>query len=113
MGSLFNTSPAVRKLRKAFRMLRREGIQAQMEYVCCMSCGAPDAPFFCPLVYVLKEDEQVFGTTGVLPVHFRNPDNGDHRGTRALGDQVRIALEMSGLRVDWSGDPAHPVMILA
>ena len=113
MKALYNTRDALRKIRKAFNLLRLEGVQTEFGYVCCMSCGKPEAPLFSPLVYVLREDEMDFGATGVVPVYFLNPDNNDRRGTRALGDQVRIALEMSGLQVDWSEDPTRAVMVLA
>lgn len=113
MDTLYNTRDALRKIRKAFNMLRREGLQAEMRYVCCMSCGAPEGLLFSPLVYILRDDEMEFRATGVIPVHFQNSDSSDRRGSRALGDQVRIALEVSGLRVDWSGEPTHAVMVMA
>lgn len=113
METLYNTREALRNIRKAFKLLRREGVQTELGYVCCMSCGASEGLLFSPLVYTLREDETEFGANGVLPVYFRNPDSSDLGGTRALGDQVRIALEVSGLRVDWSGDPAHAVMVMA
>lgn len=113
MDTLYDTRDALRKIRKAFNMLRQEGVQAQMRYVCCMQCGAPEVPFFSPLVYILREDELEFRAIGVVPVYFRNPDSSDLPGTHALGDQVRIALEMSGLRVEWSGNPDHAVMVMA
>ena len=117
MDTIFDTRDALRKLRQAFNLLRGEGLSVHMRYVCCMSCcmscGAPEAPFFSSLVYILREDELAFKSVGVIPVYFRCANRGDRRGTRALGDQVRIALEISGLRVDWSGDPDHAVIVLA
>lgn len=113
MKTLFDTRDSLRKIRKAFNMLRQEGLQAQMRYVCCMQCGSPEAPFFFgSFVFVLREDEMEFKTTGVLPVWFRSPDE-DAAGARALGDQVRIALELSGLTVEWSGDPEHAILVIA
>lgn len=113
MDTHYDTREALRKIRKAFNLLRREGLSVHMRYVCCVSCGLPEAPFFCSLVYVLREDELAFKSVGILPVYFRCAHHGDRRGTRALGDQVRIALELAGLRVDWSGDPEHAVMVMA
>jgi len=113
MNTLYDSRDALRKIRKAFNMLRQEGIQTQMRYVCCMSCGAPEAPVFSPLVYILREDELEFRAIGVVPVYFRNPERSDLLGARALGDQVRIALEISGLTVEWSGNPDHAVMVMA
>jgi len=112
MDTLFDTRIALRKIRKAFSLLRHEGITAHMSYVVCMQCGKPEVPFFGSLVYVLSEDEIEFKKIGVLPVWFCSPDE-DPAGARALGHQIRIALEMSGLMVDWSGDISHPVMVMA
>jgi predicted Zn-ribbon and HTH transcriptional regulator len=41
MDTLYDTSEAIRKVRKAFTMLRREGLQVQMRFVCCEQCGSP------------------------------------------------------------------------
>ena len=112
MDTLFDTRDALRKIRKAFTMLRQEGIQAHMRYVCCMQCGQPEPPFFGSLVYVLRGDEMDFKSAGVLPVWVRGQDE-DRAGARALGDQVRIALEVSGLTVEWSGDPDHAILVMA
>lgn len=109
----FDTTDALHKLRQAFNLLRKEGLSVHMRYVCCSSCGLPEAPFFCSLIYVLREDELAFKSVGVLPVYFRCANGSDRRGTRALGDQVRIALEMSGLKVEWSGNPDQAILVMA
>lgn len=113
MDTLFDTREALRQVRRAFNMLRREGVSVHMRYVCCMACGVPETPFSCSIVYVLREDELGFKATGVLPVYFRSSNHGDRSGARALGDQVRIALEVTGLRVEWSGDPDHAILVMA
>ena len=69
-------------------------------------------PFFGSLVYDLREDEMDFKSAGVLPVWVLGQEE-DRAGVRALGDQVRIALEMSGLTVEWSGDSDHAILVMA
>jgi len=112
MELLFNTTDALRKVRKAFNMLRQEGVAAHMRFACCSTCGTPATFIPRPLVYVLREDELAFKENGILPIRFVDSDD-DPTGTRALGDQVRIILVMNGLEVEWNGDSSRPIMVMA
>jgi hypothetical protein len=112
MEPLFDTTAATRKIRKAFDALRREGVNARMNYMCCNTCAMETAPFFSSLVYYPREDAIAFRESGVLFIRFLSSD-GDKAGTRALGDQVRCILELNGLEVEWDGSPGQAIMVMA
>ena len=100
-----------KKLRKAFQALRDEGVLARMDF--CQNSSFFDSP---PpsdkcLVFYGARDLEFYKETGILVVHFSTPD-GDLASTRALGEQVRILLEWSGLEVEWDGDPNQALAVL-
>ena len=53
-----------------------------------------------------------FRESGILFIRFLSSD-GDRAGARALGDQVRIMLEIHGLEVEWPGSPDQAIMVMA
>ena len=112
METLFDTSDALRKIRKAFNAMRKEGISAHMNYMCCNRCARAAAPMFASLVYYHPKDAKAFREDGVLYIRFISSD-GDEEATCALGDQVRILLEINGLEVEWDGSPDKAIMVLA
>ena len=67
---------------------------------------------FASLVYCHRQDVKAYRENGVLFIRFINAD-GDEEGTHALGDQVRILLEINGLVVEWDGRPDKAIMVLA
>ncbi len=109
MEILFDTATALCRLRKAFQMLRSEGISAHMRLP---DRTVPMVMAPKPLVFVTLEDELAFARTGTLPVQFVDTF-GDDAGCRALGDMARIILEMHGLTVEWGGNFEKPLMVLA
>ena len=112
MEFLFNTTEALCKLRKAFNDLRREGVSAHMRCACCKTCGAPMPVVPKPFVYVTREDELAFQSAGILPIHYIDTDGSD-TGCMALGQQVRIILEIQGLTVEWEENPWTPIIVMA
>jgi len=112
MKTLFDTATTFKKVRSAFQALRREGVNARMNFGCCQECALTLAPFFTSTVYFHQEDGRNFPGSGVLFIRFLSGD-GDRNSTRALGDQVRIILKLQGLEVEWSGRPDQPVMVMA
>jgi len=112
MKTLFDTASTLKKVRSAFKALRKEGINAMMNYGCCQECALTSAPFMSSTVYFHQEDAKNFPGSGVLFIRFISGD-GNKNSTRALGDQVQCILEMHGLVVEWSRRPDQPIMVLA
>jgi hypothetical protein len=112
MKALFDIACTLKKIRSSFQALRKEGINARMNFGCCQECAMTSAPFLTSTVYFHQEDGKNFNSTGVLFIRFLSGD-GDRNSTRALGDQVRCILELHGLEVEWSGRPDQPVMVMA
>lgn len=109
METLFDAADALLKLRKAFAMLRSEGVSAHMRLT---DRTVPMVMVPQPLVFVTLEDELAFARTGTLPVQFVDTF-GDDAGCRALGDMARIVLEIHGLTVEWGGSHEKPLMVVA
>lgn len=105
-----DAADAVRpKVARAFKVLRKGNLICRMGFSCCMGCACAELE---PMVkarkargavYFHKQDDAGFRKGEDLYVRY-SVANDDAEDWKALGTEVKAALEAEGLVVEWNGD---------
>lgn len=106
------------KLRKAFALMRADGLVARMNFACCQTCGIAELSdvtrFPRPLGYAFyhKQDAEAL-PGGPLYIAFGSLNKGGDQGRAALeaGNIVRDCLVRAGFEPTWDGTTAHRIVI--
>ncbi|MGW2571947.1 DUF6891 domain-containing protein [Streptomyces sp. NPDC001537] len=103
------------RLTRAFTALQAAGITARENFTCCRSCGqseiggeaGPDARGF---VYFHTQCTDSAAAGHGLRLLYGGFD-GSSETTAAIGREVVTALEATGLRTEWDGDPGRAITV--
>ncbi|MFI7403809.1 DUF6891 domain-containing protein [Streptomyces sp. NPDC049541] len=103
------------RLTRAFTALQAAGITARENFTCCRSCGqseiggeaGPDARGF---VYFHTQCTDSAAAGHGLMLLYGGFD-GSSETTAAIGREVVTALEATGLRTEWDGDPGRAITV--
>lgn len=113
-----NTQPA--PLSDIFKSLRRQGLIARQNYLCCTSCAgcaiANDAEKLIDAgkspvgaVFFHRQNATSYGDTGKLIIHYGRVDTVKHGpvgiDSVKVGEMVATAFRESGWSVKWDGSP--------
>ncbi len=106
-----DAADAVRpKVNRAFRALRKGNLICRMSFSCCMGCACAELD---PMVkarkargavYFHKQDDSSFRKGHDLYIRYASAGKDDLKGWKAIGDEVKAALEAEGLVVEWDSD---------
>lgn len=103
----------------AFREMRKQGLLAKQNFMCCRSCGShalwntmgeqpgkyKGAVFYC------KQDGDNLRESGKFYLGFGAADTDDDKETTIIGWMVQSALVKSGLQVEWDGSPGTRILV--
>lgn len=105
--------PAVNR---AFRELRKQGLVCRMAFSCCGGCASSE---LYPVVkkrkargavYFHRQSDASFRKGKDLYIAYGSLKGVD-KATKAIGDQLVLALRDEGLVVEWDGDPGQCVVV--
>lgn len=113
---------AVREARQrvleAFRQLRRKGIVARANYLCCTSCAsyalhetAKQRPKAIGYAYWHQQNEEEMWRSGELYIGFAAVDDEDPAHME-IGQRVVAELKKQGLEVEWPEDPDIKIKVV-
>jgi len=104
------------RVNKAFRILRKDGVIARQNFMCCSSCAtAALEPIWkktgkTKIVYYHKQDGESFNKGYNLTIRYGHSSD-DKDKTRDLGIHVTNILVFVGLVYDWDGDPEKTIQV--
>ncbi len=110
----------------AFRELRKRGLLARANYMCCQSCAgyalaqrASDLKTagkeIVGVVFWHRQDDEYFRRSGRLYLAYGDVETREHgpigMDTASVGRLVVETLERHGLAVTWDGDPGRRILV--
>jgi hypothetical protein len=107
-------------LSSAFRVLRRKGLIARQQFMCCQGCALNKLaqeynaaePKPAGYVFFHRQDAKTFARDGC--VHLAFGVFGHEQGARTARDVGKLvveACEAAGCPVDWSGNPGTKILV--
>lgn len=93
----------------AFKDLRKLGVAARANFMCCMGCATAAAPKGKPFVYWHKQDDERFRETGTLDLRYCAPKEKD---VAPLAGRIVSALSDHGIRFEWSGSTDETITVI-
>lgn len=108
--------PNMKPLRRAFSEMRRYGILAEPDFLCCQSCGVaamesmarefPDDSQPVGYCFYHGQDAEGLAESGRAMLAFNGFGPVD---SRAVGNIVVGCLNRAGVKTRWSGDTRHRI----
>lgn len=97
---------------RVFKALRKEGIAARANFMCCGSCAAAAiTPGPKGAVYWHKQDEEKIEVCGGVYLGFGAGKTATDDEDRVLGERVQAVLTEHGFAVEWDGSPAQRIFV--
>lgn len=98
-------------LAKAFKDLRKEGLIAKQNFMCCRSCAScsiwndidASPGKYKGAVYYCKQDGDNLRKDGRFYLGFGAADTDDDKVATLIGQLTKVVLEKHGLNVEWDG----------
>lgn len=108
-----------RALRRAFKEMRQQGIIAEEDWTCCMSCGVAEMRAVadeCPphlrepigYCFYHAQDAENLAETGDAMLAFGSFGEGDGEDVQ-IGRMVLDCLTRAGVAVEWDGSERHRI----
>lgn len=106
------------RLLGAFKDLRKQGIIARANFMCCGGCAAGAIAEKLGTgrgqkvggVYWHNQDEKGIHRNGGLHLGFGSLE-GDESSERALGEKVVGLLQAHGIKTEWDGNPTRRIWV--
>ncbi len=107
------------RLTAAFAEIRRNGLMARQNYLCCSNCALSDASIKCcvpgrkehGVVYYHAQDGEGLAENGICAIRFASFNRDHDPSTKEIGQITETALVRQGLTVDWGGDPGKVIFV--
>ena len=106
-------------LAKAFKDLRKEGLIAKQNFMCCRSCAScsiwndidASPGKYKGAVYYCKQDGDNLRKSGKFYLGFGAADTDDNKVTALIGQLTKVVLEKHGLKVEWDGSAGTRILV--
>jgi hypothetical protein len=99
------------QIRKAFELLRKEGVIARMNFMCCSSCALAElASLGKPVVFFNKQDNEDLKILEEVNIRYWHPDESE-KSAKRLGEMVTSILTSCHINVEWDGDPSKTLYV--
>jgi hypothetical protein len=99
-------------LRWAFKVLRRQGFFARMNFWCCSTCGCAAIPDGTQQwVFFHKQDNDGLNRTGQTYLTFGAYANAPSEEVVRVGENIVSVLNEAGLATEWDGSPHTRILV--
>jgi hypothetical protein len=106
------------RLNAAFAEIRKAGLFAQQNFMCCSGCALADAAIKCcvpgrkerGVVYYTQQDNDALREVGKCYIRFASFNREKDLSIGDIADVVTTALARQAIQIEWDGNTAHAIL---